>query len=379
MALVVIAGIAASVIAHFADPSGSAGVLMFLASGLVLGELLVLRLENGTSIPLSYAVLLVLVASFRVPEYAVVVVGAELISAVLRMTDRSAGWRAQVMVERLLGGRRDDRRLRRVPRDDPSRRDRRRGALHARRRGRRAGTRFARGALAPAVAADVLRAGSPRLARHRVVGDAHGDRVPRRERSRPGRYLGTVALLDPAPRGLVRARAPRLRDPRVPPDDRGARDGARVRRHRASRPLAARRRALVGHGRCARRLGARHDGSRDGRAAAPPRAGHDRRARGPVAVRAAGRGRRGHERDAARDQAARGCRRHRGRRRRRPAPPRRGAGAASRERLRRPHRRDSNESSVAIETLRSAPGYVYDDKVLAALERVVGEGRLVNH
>jgi hypothetical protein len=102
MALVVIAGVAASVVAHFADPSGSAGVLMFLASGLVLGELLVLRLENGTAIPLSYAVLLVLAASFRVPEYTVVVVGAELISAVVRLTDRPAGWRAQVMIERLL-------------------------------------------------------------------------------------------------------------------------------------------------------------------------------------------------------------------------------------------------------------------------------------
>ena len=102
MALVVMAGTAASVVAHFADPSGSAGVLMFLASGLVLGELLVLRLENGTAIPLSYAVLLVLAASFRVPEYTVVVVGAELISAAVRLTDRPAGWRAQIMVERLL-------------------------------------------------------------------------------------------------------------------------------------------------------------------------------------------------------------------------------------------------------------------------------------
>jgi len=39
--------------------------------------------------------------------------------------------------------------------------------------------------------------------------------------------------------------------------------------------------------------------------------------------------------------------------------------------------RDSNEADVAIETLRSAPGYVYDDKVLAALERVVNEGRIL--
>ena len=41
--------------------------------------------------------------------------------------------------------------------------------------------------------------------------------------------------------------------------------------------------------------------------------------------------------------------------------------------------RDSNEASVAIETLRSAPGYVYDDKVLAALERVVHDGLLLEH
>ena len=37
--------------------------------------------------------------------------------------------------------------------------------------------------------------------------------------------------------------------------------------------------------------------------------------------------------------------------------------------------RDSNDSSVAIETLRSAPGYVYDEKVLSALERVVKDRR----
>jgi hypothetical protein len=32
--------------------------------------------------------------------------------------------------------------------------------------------------------------------------------------------------------------------------------------------------------------------------------------------------------------------------------------------------RDGNEHAVAIETLRSAPGYVYDTKVLSALEHV---------
>ena len=102
MSFVVIAGFAVALLAHFVDPSGSASPLVFLASGVVVGELLVLRLESGTAVPLSYAVLLVLASSFRAPEYALVVVGAELISAVLRISHRSTGWRAQIMIERLI-------------------------------------------------------------------------------------------------------------------------------------------------------------------------------------------------------------------------------------------------------------------------------------
>jgi hypothetical protein len=102
MAFVVIAGVVVATFAHFADSSGTAAALVLLACGLVIGELLVLRLENGTAVPLSYALLLVLASSFRAPEYAAVVVGAELISAVLRIAHRSAGWRAQIMVERIL-------------------------------------------------------------------------------------------------------------------------------------------------------------------------------------------------------------------------------------------------------------------------------------
>lgn len=99
---VVVAGLVVSAIARIADPSGSAGALVFFASGLVIGELLVLRLENRTAVPLSYAVLLVLAASFTLSEFTVVVVGAELISVVLRISHRSAGWRGQIMVERLV-------------------------------------------------------------------------------------------------------------------------------------------------------------------------------------------------------------------------------------------------------------------------------------
>ena len=102
MVIVVVAGMVVATIAHFLDPSGTTGALMFLACGLIVGEMLVLRLENGTAVPLSYAVLLVLASSFRAPEYAAVVAGVELISAILRFTDRSHGWRVQVMIERLL-------------------------------------------------------------------------------------------------------------------------------------------------------------------------------------------------------------------------------------------------------------------------------------
>ena len=102
IAFVVAAGLAAGILAHFADPSGSTGALVFLAAGLVLGELLVLRLENGTAVPLSYAVLLVLASTFPVPRYAGAVAGAELISALLRLSDRESGWRVPIMFERLV-------------------------------------------------------------------------------------------------------------------------------------------------------------------------------------------------------------------------------------------------------------------------------------
>jgi hypothetical protein len=102
MAFVSISGLVAGTVAHFADPSGSTGALVFLAAGLVLGELLVLRLENGTAVPLSYAVLLVLASTFPAPRYAGAVAGAELISALLRVGDRESAWRVRIVVERLV-------------------------------------------------------------------------------------------------------------------------------------------------------------------------------------------------------------------------------------------------------------------------------------
>ena len=94
-------GLVAGVVAHFADPVGDAASLTFLAAGLVLGELLALRLEDRASLPLSYAVLVVLASSFSLREYAIAVLGAQLVSILLRTTDRSRTWRFAIFVERI--------------------------------------------------------------------------------------------------------------------------------------------------------------------------------------------------------------------------------------------------------------------------------------
>jgi uncharacterized membrane protein YeaQ/YmgE (transglycosylase-associated protein family) len=100
--LVVIAGLIAGLIAHVVSPDSSAADLCFLATGLVLGELLVLRLEDNSSLPLSYAVLIVLASSFTLPEYVAAVVGAEVIVFALRMVDSSTRWRLATLLERLV-------------------------------------------------------------------------------------------------------------------------------------------------------------------------------------------------------------------------------------------------------------------------------------
>ena len=102
LTFVAIAGLVAASAAHAVDPAGPSAALVLLAAGLVIGELLVLRLENGTAVPLSYAVLLVLASAFSAPRYATAVAGAELICVLLGLSDRSAEWRIQTMVQRIL-------------------------------------------------------------------------------------------------------------------------------------------------------------------------------------------------------------------------------------------------------------------------------------
>ena len=85
LAVVCLAGLVAGVLAYFLDDTGNAAALCFLGAGLVIGELLGLRLEDGSTIPLSYAVLVVLASSFTFPEYAYAVLGAELALSALGM------------------------------------------------------------------------------------------------------------------------------------------------------------------------------------------------------------------------------------------------------------------------------------------------------
>ncbi len=84
-------GFVGALIAHLTDPSGRAYTLTLLATGLVLGELLALRLEDRGAVPLSYAVLVVLASTFQLREYAIAVAGAEVVSILLRVTDRQRG------------------------------------------------------------------------------------------------------------------------------------------------------------------------------------------------------------------------------------------------------------------------------------------------
>ncbi len=101
MALVAVAGVVAGALARSTDATGSTSALVFLTTCLVLGMLLALRLENGTALPLSFAVLPVIASSFSASRYATAVAGAELIFFVLRFSDHPARVRIQPALERL--------------------------------------------------------------------------------------------------------------------------------------------------------------------------------------------------------------------------------------------------------------------------------------
>ena len=302
IALVVFGSIVAATTVHIAQPHSTAGGAVLLAAGAVLGELLVLRLDDGTGLPLSYSVLIVLVTCFDPLAAVALVVGAELVAVVVRVEPRPLLF-ARVGRHPTGAGRGGR------PGYLPRRPARIRGQSAPRRGARRTGGHGGRGAgrrrVAPAGRTFAQRA---RGARHRrvdragIVRRADVDRLRRCQRPRRARRVGSVAVRDPAARHLVLVRAPRLDQPYLPADDRVTGDGSRVGRCRARGPRDARRCARVGHR--ARAQPRRHQPAqpRDRGPVAPPRAGDARRAGSGRASRHA-RGRVGDGGAVARDRA----------------------------------------------------------------------------
>jgi hypothetical protein len=78
--------------------------LAILAGGVLLGELFVLRLEDRTSVPLSFAVILVAASSFTTYEFFGVLVGAELTAAFVVPAGIDPRSRVRLLLARLLVG-----------------------------------------------------------------------------------------------------------------------------------------------------------------------------------------------------------------------------------------------------------------------------------
>ena len=80
-ALVAAAGVIAALASRTRSTrNGTADDLALLAAGVVLGELFVLRLEDRSSVPLSFAVMMVLASSFALDEFACTVIAAEIVA-----------------------------------------------------------------------------------------------------------------------------------------------------------------------------------------------------------------------------------------------------------------------------------------------------------
>jgi hypothetical protein len=88
-------------VAAFVAFGGAVDDLLFLATGVVVGELLVLRLEDGSAVPLSYAVFIVLASAFHFPQYAAAVIVAEVVAMFVRDREGNASSQLALLGERL--------------------------------------------------------------------------------------------------------------------------------------------------------------------------------------------------------------------------------------------------------------------------------------
>jgi hypothetical protein len=104
IAIAVAAGLGAigAGIAGLDDPHGPWVPLALLGAGVVIGELLELRPAGRPPIPLSYAVVLVLVRAASATQFAIVMLGAELVAFVLRR--EPTAWRRPVVTAERLAG-----------------------------------------------------------------------------------------------------------------------------------------------------------------------------------------------------------------------------------------------------------------------------------
>jgi hypothetical protein len=95
------AGTIAWVLARLISPHGAADDLAVLAAGVVLGELFVLRLEDRSSVPLSFAVMIVLASSFAAGVFAIVVIAAEGVAFFFCPRGTEPGSRTEILCARL--------------------------------------------------------------------------------------------------------------------------------------------------------------------------------------------------------------------------------------------------------------------------------------
>jgi hypothetical protein len=102
VAAAVAGSILASVTVRIAQPHSTAAGAVLLGAGVDLGELLVLRLSDGTGLPLSYAVLVVIVTSFPPLAVVALVLGAELVAVVVRDEPRAPASRIAIGAWRVL-------------------------------------------------------------------------------------------------------------------------------------------------------------------------------------------------------------------------------------------------------------------------------------
>lgn len=100
LAVVVVLGAVIATAAELADPGGSWPPLAVLGAALVAGELLLLHPADRAALPLSYAVMLVLLRAGTAEQFVITVMAAEAVAHLLR-SEATVTRRVEVTVTRL--------------------------------------------------------------------------------------------------------------------------------------------------------------------------------------------------------------------------------------------------------------------------------------